>query len=88
MYANTIHTEEKVISQVRVSEIFMFPDGRLDTKNAAAYIGLSVKTLAMMRCEGRGPKFVKKGRIFYFQEDLDEWLKAGRVLSTAQVGRR
>jgi len=29
--------------------IQMFPDGRLDTKNAALYLGLKEKTLAMMR---------------------------------------
>ena len=26
--------------QVRVKEVMMYPDGRLDVKNAAAYIGL------------------------------------------------
>jgi hypothetical protein len=57
----------------------------MDAKNAASYVGLSPKTLAMMRCEGTGPKFTKRGRIFYYLEDLDEWLKAGRVGSTAQA---
>jgi hypothetical protein len=67
-------------------EIVMFPDGRLDVKNASSYLGLSEKTLAMMRCKGEGPKFVKRGRIFYFREDLDGWLNAnGRFNSTAQA---
>jgi hypothetical protein len=66
--------------------VVMFPDGRFDTKNAASYIGLSEKTLAMMRCSGTGPKFIKRGRIFYFKEDLDIWLNAGgRFTSTAQL---
>lgn len=66
--------------------IMMFPDGRLDTKNAARYLGLKEKTLAMMRGNGTGPKFIKRGRIFYFKEDLDAWLNAhGRLLSTAQA---
>ena len=65
-------------------EVVILPDGRLDAKNTAAYLGLSVKTLAMFRCEGRGPAFVKRGRVFYFKEDLDEWLNDGRVFSTAQ----
>jgi len=40
----------------------------------------------MMRCNGNGPKFVKRGRIFYFREDLDSWLNAGgRFTSTAQA---
>lgn len=67
-------------------EYCIYPDGRLDTVNAAEYLGLSVKTLAMMRSEGRGPMFVKRGRVFYFKSDLDHWIEAGgRVTSTAQA---
>jgi hypothetical protein len=58
-------------------EVTILPDGRLDARNAAAYLGLSVKTLAMKRCTGEGPKFVKRGRIFYFKQDLDLWLRDG-----------
>jgi hypothetical protein len=66
--------------------IMMFPDGRLDTKNAASYLGLKEKTLAMMRGKGNGPRFIKRGRIFYFKDDLDAWLNApGRFVSTAQA---
>ena len=62
-----------------------FPDGRMDAQNASAYMGLSRKTLAMMRCQGRGPKFIKRGRIFYYREDCDAWLnEGGRRSSTAQ----
>lgn len=67
-------------------QIIMFPDGRLDTKNAALYLGLKEKTLAMMRGSGNGPKFIKRGRVFYFKEDLDAWLNAdGRLTTTAQA---
>ena len=70
---------------VEVASVLMLPDGRLDTKNAAQYLGLSVKTLAMMRSRGDGPRYLKRGRIFYFREDLDAWLGApGRRLHTAQ----
>lgn len=73
-------------TKVESIEIIMFPDGRLDTKNAALYLGLKEKTLAMMRGSGTGPKFVKRGRVFYFKEDLDAWLNAeGRFTSTAQI---
>lgn len=75
-------------NQVQVKEVVMYPDGRMDVKNAAGYTGLSEKTLAMMRCEGTGPKFIKRGRVFYFKEDLDAWLQAGRVVSTAQAARK
>ena len=71
------------IQRVRV---VVFPDGRLDTENTARYLGLSTKTMAMMRSAGTGPKFVKRGRIFYFMEDLEAWLcKQPRVHSTAQA---
>ena len=75
--------------QVRVVTVVTYPDGRLDTRNAAAYVGLSEKTMAMMRCAGTGPRFIKRGRIFYFLEDLDAWLKqAERVTSTGQARTR
>jgi hypothetical protein len=74
---------------IRQVDIFIFPDGRLDTKNAAVYLGLSEKTLAMMRYQGNGPRFIKRGRVFYYQEDLDAWLaQAARVTSTAQARRQ
>jgi hypothetical protein len=71
---------------IKYKEIVVHPDGRLDTKNAASYLGLSEKTMAMMRCRGDGPQFVKRGRVFYFKDDLDAWLNAsGRFTSTAQA---
>ncbi len=74
--------------QIMSIEIFMFPDGRLDAKNASLYLGLKEKTLAMMRGNGTGPKFIKRGRIFYYKDDLDTWLNAkGRLTSTAQALR-
>ena len=73
----------------KTENVRTFPDGRLNTVNAALYVGLSVKTLATMRCHGTGPRFVKRGRIFYFREDLDTWLnEGGRLSSTAQARSR
>ncbi len=69
----------------KLKEIVVYPDGRVDAKNASIYLGLAEKTLAMMRCEGTGPKYVKLGKIFYFLDDLDNWVNAGgRITSTAQ----
>lgn len=71
---------------MQVIDINVFPDGRMTVKCAAAYLGLSEKTLAMMRCAGTGPRFIKRGRVFYYREDLDAWLNQdGRVLSTAEA---
>lgn len=72
-----------VVEQVVVK---VFPDGRMDTVNAANYLGLEPKTLAMKRTYGRGPKFIKRGRIFYFKEDLDAWINEhDPASSTAQL---
>lgn len=67
-------------------EVVTYPDGRMDTRNASLYSGLAEKTMAMQRCSGTGPKFVKRGRIFYFKSDIDEWMNEhGRLTSTAQA---
>ena len=64
----------------------MFPDGRMDTANASRYLGCSPKTLAHLRCSGKGPSFVKPGRIFYYKTDLDTYInQGGRLRSTSQA---
>jgi hypothetical protein len=73
----------------QTTAITLYPDGRMDTRNASLYTGLSEKTLAMMRCNGTGPKFIKRGRVFYFQDDVDGWLNAQwRFTSTAQAAQK
>lgn len=69
----------------QVIDIKAFPDGRVMAREAAKYLGLADKTLAMLRSRGKGPKFVKRGRIFYYLVDLDKWLREARVSSTAQA---
>jgi hypothetical protein len=72
--------------EITMVQVTQLPDGRMDSKNAATYLGLKEKTLAMMRCDGSGPQFIKRGRIFYFKDDLDQWLaEGGKVKSTAQA---
>ncbi|WP_284155027.1 helix-turn-helix transcriptional regulator [Sulfuricystis thermophila] len=76
-------------AQLKTLDVVTYPDGRMDTRNTSIYTGLSEKTLAMMRCNGTGPKFVKRGRIFYFRADVDEWMTSqGRLTSTAQAKQR
>lgn len=75
--------------RVKQEESHILPDGRMDTRSASAYLGLSQKTLAMMRCRGTGPPFIKLGRIFYYQEDVDAWVAlVQRVTSTAEARQR
>lgn len=69
-------------------ELYIYPDGRLDAKNASIYVGLSVKTLAQFRCLGKGPKFLNPtgGRVFYYKDDLDAWInRFGRAASTNEI---
>lgn len=63
----------------------IYPDGRMTAENASAYLGLSEKTLATMRSKGTGPRYIKIGRVFYYEEDLKDWLgQQARVTSTAE----
>ena len=54
------------------------------TREAAAYLGLAVSTLNKWRCHGGGPTYLKLGRaVRYRHEDLDAFLTARRLTSTA-----
>jgi Helix-turn-helix domain len=60
-------------------KVTRFPDGWMDRKNAALYLGCAPKTLAEWACKGIGPKAVRVGgRVFYFQTDLDAWVALQR----------
>ena len=66
------------MESVTTVHVNVLPDGRLAAKEAAKYLGLSEKTLAQMRSQGRGPRYVKRaGRVFYRIEDLREWIENG-----------
>ena len=73
-------------AKIETVSVRMYPDGRMNTRNASMYLGLEEKTLAMKRSDGTGPCFIKRGRIFYFKEDLDAWInECKRAKSTAQL---
>jgi hypothetical protein len=58
----------------------------LDVQAAARLIGLSMATLAKMRCMGGGPPFVKAGRrVLYHRGDLRHWLNERRVRNTTEA---
>ena len=53
-------------------------DGRMNRTEAAQYLGLSPKTLAMWVTQGKGPKLHRVGgRVFYFLHDLDAFIREG-----------
>ena len=65
---------------IKEIEIKMYPGGRMDPDNAGKYLKKSTKTLAKMRSLGTGPRYSKKGGIWYYKSDLDDWLKEGGKL--------
>lgn len=68
-------------------QVVILPNGRMTPDNAALYLGIAAKTLAMKRCDGTGPKFTKVGgRVFYSKKALDEWMdEHGEFSSTSQA---
>jgi hypothetical protein len=59
---------------------------RLRQAPAAEYVGWSESTMEKKRLTGDGPPFIKlsdSGRVVYDTRDLDAWLAARRVTSTA-----
>jgi hypothetical protein len=63
---------EVSVELVRVRQL---PDGRFTRDDAAKYLGLATKTLAIWATQGKGPPFVKIGaRCFYYRRDLDQFI--------------
>lgn len=64
----------------------------LDTRSAAAYIGMSVQYLEIGRVHGYGPKFVKLGRaVRYRRAELDSFMQRherDRTVGTKDVVRQ
>ena len=61
------------------NSVQILSDGRMDSSNAALYIGRKKQTLAQWRSEGGGPKYVKCGRVYYYTADIDEWLHDKKI---------
>ena len=71
----------------KIVPISMYPDGRMDAENAAAYLGKQTATLANWRSAGTGPKFHRRGRrgqCWYYKHDLDAWLTESGSTPTIQ----
>jgi predicted DNA-binding transcriptional regulator AlpA len=59
---------------------------KLNSPEAAEYLGISVSTLSKRRVDGDSPKYLKLGRrVVYDTRDLDGWLDTRRRASTADV---
>jgi len=58
----------------------------LDTRAAAARVGLSAVTLERYRLNGGGPRYAKLGKaVRYRPADLDEWVTSRLVSSTSEA---
>jgi hypothetical protein len=63
---------EALVEGVRVR---MLPDGRMSRIDAARYVGVKPKTLAMWQLHGKGPRsFLVGGRRYYRKLDLDAFI--------------
>jgi predicted DNA-binding transcriptional regulator AlpA len=57
----------------------------LDTKAAAARVGLSPVTMDRLRLTGDGPRYAKLGKaVRYRPSDLDDWIESRLVCSTSE----
>lgn len=59
-----------------------------DTKELAAYLRHTVRTVAGWRGAGTGPRYVQAvpgGRVIYRRADVEEWLASRVVGSTSEV---
>ncbi len=54
----------------------ILPDGRMTRQDAARYLGMKPKTLAMWQLNNNGPRsYLVGGRRFYFKSDLDDFIR-------------
>jgi hypothetical protein len=57
----------------------------LDAKRSAAYLSLSISTLAKLRLSGNGPTYSKLGRrVIYRVGDLNKWVESRLHKSTSE----
>lgn len=56
------------------------PNGVMNLKNAAHYVGVCVETFrrVMRKTKGRPPYYRIGGRYFFRKEELDSWLEGFR----------
>ena len=59
------------------------PNRYLRTESAAEYVGRSKSNMEKLRCNGKGPAFIKHGGIVIYDiNDLDSWLAERKTFHT------
>lgn len=65
-------------SALNTANVIVLPDGRINRKGAATFLGREPKTLADWHTKGIGPKARKVGgRVFYYLRDLEAFRDTG-----------
>jgi hypothetical protein len=60
-----------------IVRVRVLPDGRLDRRNAALFLGRSPKTLAQWALQGKGPRSHDiGGRAFYYLDECRAYVAA------------
>ncbi|MGI8705022.1 MAG: helix-turn-helix transcriptional regulator [Sphingomicrobium sp.] len=63
-------------AEIQHIKVAVFPDGRVDRKNAAAFLGREPKTLAEWHSKGIGPRgFLVGGRVFYRWDEVQAFAR-------------
>ena len=65
------------------------PSGEMSVQEAAAYCGISYRTLYNRVSDGEGPRHLKRfGRLVFLSSDLDQWIKdKTKIIKPARVLR-
>lgn len=65
------------------------PPEKLRREDAAEYLGVEKSTLDTWACRGKGPEFCKVGgKVWYFVDDLDAWLKSRKTNCSSALSAR
>ena len=74
--AQVVDPDEPATIPMETPRVRILPDGRMTRENAATYLGMKPKTLAMWQLQGKGPRsLMVGGRRFYFKEALDAFIR-------------
>lgn len=65
------------------------PGGRMRSKDAAIYLGVTMETLRKWRWQKKGPPYSKfqGGSIYYLKKDLDAMLTQSSRIQTQPLGK-
>jgi predicted DNA-binding transcriptional regulator AlpA len=74
-----------ICSQSQTAQHTDAPPRYFNTKQAAAYLGLSTQFMEIARHKGGGPQYIKLAKaVRYRVEDLDDWMASHTQRHTAE----